>query len=94
MFGKNNPITREQIMLMFYNYANVNGIKTTQRADITHFDDYNRVHDWARESLSWGVATGLIGGTSNTTLDPRGQVTRAQACQFFYKFDQLRSGKR
>lgn len=93
VFGKNNPITREQIVLMFYNYANTNGINTAKRTDITYFDDYSRTHEWAKDALSWGVAVGLISGTSDTTLDPRGEVTRAQACQLFYKFDQIRTSR-
>ena len=93
MFGKDNPVTREQIALMFYNYGNVNGVNTSKRADITHFSDYSRIHDWARESLSWAVGIGLLAGTSDTTLDPRGVVTRAQACQIFYQFDQIRAGR-
>lgn len=89
VFGRSNGVTREQLILMFYTYAKNNGINVSASSSITHFADYGRVHDWAKQALSWGFAVGLISGTSDTTLDPRGVVTRTQACQMFSQFDRI-----
>ncbi len=78
VYGRKNPVTREQMAMFFYTYSEKNGIDVTGRADITGFADYNRVHEYALEALAWAVDAGLISGTSDTTLSPRDSATRAQ----------------
>lgn len=84
-FGYKNPVSREQIAVFMLAYAEyLNGfygeaVDTEVRADLSVYSDSGRVHSWADEAMSWAVASGLISGTSDTTLDPRGNCTRAQA---------------
>ncbi len=78
IYGRKNPVTREQMAMFFYTYSEKNGINVTGRTDITGFADYNRVHEYALEALSWAVNVGIISGTSDTTLSPRDSATRAQ----------------
>lgn len=54
------------------------------RADLSKFDDASRLHSWGEDAMSWAVAVGLFSGTSETTLDPRGNCTRAQAAVLIY----------
>lgn len=79
VFGYKNPITREQIILFFYTYANLKGVDTSARGDISVYTDAERTHYWAEEAMKWGVAEGLISGIGDNLLDPRGFCTRAQA---------------
>jgi len=78
IFGRKNPVTREQMAMFFYTYSEVNGIDVTGRADITGYADYDRVHGYALEAMSWAVSEQLITGTGETTLSPRDSATRAQ----------------
>ena len=43
----------------------------TERADLSGYTDADRIHSWASDAMAWAVAAGIIGGTSDTTLDPR-----------------------
>ena len=89
LFGPNDPITREQLAVMLYGYARQRGYDTAARADLSGYADVGEVSTWARTALEWAVAGGLISGTSDTTLSPRGQATRAQAAQILMRFCQL-----
>ncbi len=92
-FGPNNQITRSQLARFFYVYSEKNGIDVEVREDLTAFPDVNKVRDWAKESLEWAVAAGLISGVAKegkTYLDPDGTATRAQATVMFKGFDDFR----
>ncbi|MBQ4054734.1 MAG: S-layer homology domain-containing protein [Clostridia bacterium] len=78
LFGYKNPITREQMILFFYTYANLKGIDTSARGSVDSFTDSGRIHSWAEEAMKWGIAEGIIGGIGDGLLDPRGYSTRAQ----------------
>jgi len=91
-FGCKNPVTREQLALMIFKFTKKYDIynefpTTTENAD--GFDDANLIHDWAKEALDWAVNCGIISGTGDNKLDPRGTATRAQAAQIFYNLDFL-----
>ena len=86
VFGYKNPITREQIILLFYTYANLKGVDTSARGDISGFTDAARTHYWAEEAMKWGIAEGLISGIGDNLLDPRGYCTRAQAAVIIRTF--------
>ena len=85
-FGYKVSITREQMALFFYVYAQYKGISTTETADISSFDDADRTHDWARSALEWAVANELLSGIGNNLLSPRGTCTRAQAAVIVHAF--------
>ena len=91
-FGYKDPVTREQIAVFMLAYAeylnsfNGEAIDTSINADLSVYSDCDRVHSWASEAMSWAVAAGIISGTSNTTLDPRGNCTRAQAAVIIQNF--------
>jgi len=79
--GKFDPmgtITREQLATIIERYAPMEYIIPEERADITGYADYKRVHDYARESMSWANAVGLITGKTEDTLAPREGATREQ----------------
>jgi len=79
--GKYEPmanVTREQLATIIKRYADFKLVITDESADITGYADYKRVHDYAREALSWANAVGLITGKTETTLAPREGATREQ----------------
>ena len=66
-------LTREQLVTMFYRYAQSKGYDTTQGGmAIREYADFEQISDYAAEAMTWAVNTGLISGTSTTTLSPQG----------------------
>ena len=41
---------------------------------------------WAREAMAWAVGTGVIAGTSATTLAPQKTGTRAEVATVLMRF--------
>lgn len=86
-FGSNDPITREQLATMLYNYEKKQGGGFSGAwAFRLDFDDVASVSEWAYEPMSWMVMNGVISGTSSTTLSPKGQATRAQAATMLMRY--------
>lgn len=86
-FGPNDPITREQFAVMLYNYAVWSGKDTvTLRENLNSFADSESVSPYAVQALNWTVDEGIISGKDDQLLDPKGQVTRAQATSMLQRF--------
>lgn len=88
-FGPNDAITREQIAVIFYNYAKLAGLDISQAKALDGFPDANKVSRWSRTAVSWAVAEGLISGNvigGKTCLDPQGKATRAMAACILMRF--------
>ena len=78
IFGYKENVTREQLVTFFYTYSAKNGVDVSGRADLAKYSDCDKIHDWARDAMSWAVNVGLVSGTSETTLSPRSFATRAE----------------
>ena len=85
-FGPDDPITREQMVVMLYRYAKAMGYEVTGRADLTVYADAEQVSAFAQEAMEWAVGGGIISGTSDTTLSPQGQASRAQDAVIMMRF--------
>ena len=87
VFGANDPITREQMALMMYRYAQYAGYETSQRsAQLSSYADYASISDWAVEAVSWANAVGLMNGRTARTIVPTGTITRAEAATILMQF--------
>ena len=85
-YGGKDPITREQIALMLYQYADGAPVEEDR---LSAFPDRDRVHGWAAEALGWAVEEEILRGNANGTLDPRGKATRAQCAVMISKLAQM-----
>ncbi len=86
-FGPDKPITREQMAVMLYRYAQHKGYDTTQGGmAIREYADYGQISSYALEAMDWANATGIVSGTSERLLSPQGQATRAQAAAMLMRF--------
>lgn len=80
-------LTREQLATMLYRYAQSKGYDTTQGGmAIREYADYEQISGYAMEAMTWAVNTGLISGTTSTTLSPQGLATRAQVATILMRF--------
>lgn len=85
-FGPEDHVTREQLVAILYRYARMKGYDVSARADLSKFTDADEVSGYAVEAMSWAVSVGLIEGTTDTTLSPRGNATRAQIAMILMRF--------
>lgn len=85
-FGPNTPITREQFAAMLYRFAQEQDYDVSAAADLSGYADTEQISAYALAALQWANAEGIINGTSDTTLTPQGQTTRAQAAVMLMRF--------
>ena len=77
-FSPNSDITRETLATFFRTYSEKKGRDVTGTADLSKYTDEAQISAWAKNAVSWAVASGLISGTSATTVSPKSTATRAQ----------------
>ena len=85
-FAPNNAITREQMAAILYRYAQFKGYDVSAKADLSTYIDAADGSAYATDAMAWASQTGLITGTSATTLSPAGQATRAQVATILMRF--------
>ena len=86
LFGTNDPITREQMAALLYNYASYKGYDVTAIANLSAYTDAAAISSWAEKAMSWANAEGLITGRTATTLAPAGNATRAEVASILKRF--------
>ena len=87
-FGPNDLITREQFAAILYRYAQFKGVDVSVGKDtnILDFDDAPDISSYAVPAIQWACGSGVITGTSATTLSPDGTATRAQAATMLMRY--------
>ncbi len=84
-FEPETTTNREQIAVMLFRaamYIAENGgatILTVEDDDIEMYDDSDEVSDWAQEAVSALNANGIMQGTSDSELSPKGETTVEQS---------------
>ena len=79
-------MTREQIASILYRYATYLGMDVSARSELSGYSDAGKISNYAKEAMSWAVATGLIHGMTHAVLSPGGSATRAQAATLALRF--------
>ncbi len=81
-FGTGDPITREQICTMLYNYAkstfNDMSLSRTESAILTKYSDARQISSFARTAIAWCIDIGVISGKDAYHLAPTATATRAE----------------
>ena len=86
-FGPADQITREQMAVMMYRYAQSKGYDTEYKADFSYYQDAVYVSGFAQDAMRWAVGNGIITGTSNgTRLNPQGYANRAECATIIMRF--------
>ena len=81
-FGPEDPITREQLALMLYNYAGKPAVKIEELT----FADSAAVSPYARTAINWAVQNGILSGVGGNMLSPQGLATRAVVSTMLMRF--------
>ena len=88
-FGTHDPITREQLAVMLYQFAQARGydVSVGENTNILSYTDMSDVAEYAIPAMQWACGAGIISGTGDgSTLTPQGQATRAQAAVMLTRF--------
>ncbi|MBQ9940920.1 MAG: S-layer homology domain-containing protein [Clostridia bacterium] len=88
-FAPMADITREQAAKIIAGYAAYKKMKTPQtKTDISEFDDYSFVSEWAVEALQICADMNIIRGRENNTIDPQGKASRAETAAILRRFSE------
>ena len=85
-FAPNGAITREQLAVMLYRYAQYKGYDVSKTADLSGYADQGSISDWAAQAVQWACGSGLMTGRSANSLAPAGTLTRAEAATMLKAF--------
>ena len=88
-FTPDANVTREQLSLMVYRYAEHKGYDTSERNDLMTLVHQENTSNWARTAVEWSVGAGLISGVDKNgvkDLEPQGSASRAQMAAILQRF--------
>jgi len=87
-FGPDMDVSRQQIAVFLYRYATLYGLTDGRvRSGVYYgYEDAGNIADWASDAMLWAVSNGIISGTTDSTLNPAGNATRAQAATMLLRF--------
>ena len=78
-FGPNDPITREQMLVVLRKYASYAGLDVSvSPGAATTFTDSDKISDWAERAVVWGYTNDIISGHDDGSFKPRDGLTRAE----------------
>lgn len=76
-FGPDDKVTREQLAMFLYRYAQYAGEPVAEGV-LGLYSDADKVSKWAQDGMRHALGAGLITGTSQGTLNPGGVASRAE----------------
>lgn len=85
-FAPNEALTREQMVTMLFGYAGREETLSGSDGALAGYQDQASVSGWARAAMAWAVSSGVISGTSATTLSPKKIGTRAEVATVLMQF--------
>ena len=80
LFAPGKSLTRQELVTFLYRFAKYMEYDVTKTTDLSAYTDFARGQPYAVEAFQWAVASGVVNGTSETTLSPENTTTRAQSC--------------
>lgn len=83
LFAPNDTITREQAMTILARAMKLTGLSVTltdseASALLANYTDSELISDYAKAGVAACIKTGVVSGTTATTLSPKDYVTRAE----------------
>ncbi len=87
-FAPDAAVTREQMVTFLARYAKYSGQDVEKTADLTEFDDWGRISNYAKEPMAWAVECGILTGMDGL-LNPRGNATRAQIATVLLRYSEI-----
>ena len=85
-FGTNDSISRQDMVTILYRYLKYKGLTPADGVELDMYTDAEQISDYAKTAMEWANATGLVKGTSETTLSPKDNCTRAQVATIILRY--------
>ncbi len=87
-FEAKEELTREQLAQMIYNYAKASGenVSNISKANVQKFEDFSTIDSASQDAVAYCYEKGIIGGKSETKLDPKGKTTRAEVSAIIQRY--------
>ena len=86
-FSPKSNITRQQMCVLFKAYMENNGYDVAINKNVLNkYSDKNTISSWAKDGVIYAVSAGLMNGTTDTTISPKTELTRAQATTIMMQF--------
>lgn len=85
-FGPNDPISREQMVTILYQYAQYKQYDLTLQGSVSAFSDGDQASRYAITPLRWAIGKGVISGIGNNLLDPTGNTERSHVATVMKSF--------
>ena len=87
VFGPDDVLTREQMVVIFFKYAQLMGQETpTEGMAIDEFEDKDQVSEWALDAMRWAIGAGIISGDEDGLIAPKESGNRAQTATILMRF--------
>lgn len=77
-FNGENEMTRQELAVFLYRYAQKYAPNTMGKADKSEYVDSDKLSGWAEEAMRWAVGNGIINGDGNGSVMPQATATREQ----------------
>ena len=84
-FGPDDPITREQMAVIFYRYSQARGYSLSE-GSYDHFKDHGDISGYAQQAMRWAVGNDLLIGSADNRLHPRDYTTRVEFAAMLQRF--------
>lgn len=84
-FEPNRIITREELITIFYRYANHCGINTENMTIFSQYEDSRRVSSYAFEPINWALHYELITAGDNK-IHPRQLASRGEIANVIWRY--------
>lgn len=85
-FAPNDPITREEMAAIFFNYLKIMNITVPKNGSNQAFSDIDTASTWAQESIAYMRSVGIINGVSGNNYAPKAIATRANVAKMFENY--------
>ncbi|MDM8288159.1 S-layer homology domain-containing protein [Slackia piriformis] len=86
LFFPDADMTRAQFAQVVYNMAGEPAFNENQSGTYpTQFSDVE-ADAWYAKAVSWASEAGIVNGTSDTTFDPEGKISREQIATMLYRY--------
>jgi len=87
-FGPGDPVTREQFAVILRRCAEHAGrdVAADEAADVLAFSDADDISGYALTGVKWACGVGLLEGDGDGRINPRAELSRAEAAVMFMRF--------
>ena len=86
LFRPENPIKRQDVVLMLYRYLGEPEVSENRLAQVP---DGSQVTPYAAQAMEWALERGLVEGYTDGTVKPQAGITRAEFATLLTRLDAI-----